>query len=206
MLGSTIHKYRNMQPDIFILDSFFENMCFTELIDKISVFPYEKQKCNTLLTLNKPEDQLLLFNTAKIYKIFRKPLDLENIYGTINLMKEEQSIPELPIEDVYALLIQLNCSLGANGTHYLVSAILHCYYHETFSFSLDDIINIVAFKHNTDYKTVKGAIRTAVTKVNSSDLSHIKSPLLKMLEVRKDITPKNFLEILTTYFRIKTKK
>lgn len=203
--NSTIHKYFNIQPDVFILDSFYKDMSFTELIDKISVYPNEKQKCNTLLTLNKPEDHLQLFNTAKVYRIFRKPLDLENLYATITLMKEEQDIPELLIEDVYALLIQLNCSLSAKGTHYLVSAILHCYYYDSFSFSLDDIITLVSMQHNTDANSVKGAIRTAVSKINSSDLSHIKNPMLKTLVIKKDITPKVFLEILTTYFRMKNK-
>lgn len=202
---SALDKYLKTKPDIFILDSFSENMSYTELLDRISVSATEKLKCNTLITLDKPEDKLHLVNTAKVYKIFNKPIDLDYLYGTINLMRSEQSFAELQIEEIYILLLQLNLSLTSNGTHYLVSAILQCYYYPDAFSSLDNIFSIVATQHNVSELTVRNAIRSALNKINLSEISQTKNPLLKLLYTQKNITPKFFLEIINTYFRIKKK-
>lgn len=164
---STLCKYFEIEPDVFILDSFSTGMSYTEVIDRISVSPTEKQKCNTLITLDKPEDKLSLLNTAKVYKIFNKPLDLEYLYGTINLMRSEQSPSVLNVEEIYNLLLQLNFSLTAKGTHYFVSAILQCYYYPDAFSSLDNIFKIVGVQHNVDEVTIRNAMRSALKRFNT---------------------------------------
>lgn len=160
-------KYFETEPDIFILDSFSNNMSYIEVLDRISVSPSEKQKCNTLITLDNPEDKLLLLNTAKVYKIFHKPLDLDYLYSTINLMRSEKTVSELSIEEIYSLLLHLNFSLTAKGTHYFVSAILQCYYYPDAFSSLDNIFRIVGVQHNVEETTVRNAMRSALKRFNT---------------------------------------
>ena len=49
---SILKQYYDFRPDIFILDTSFKNIKYTDIIDKLSFDDNEKFKCNTLLFYN----------------------------------------------------------------------------------------------------------------------------------------------------------
>lgn len=203
---SALNKYLEFKPNILILDSHFTDISYIEIIDRLCTIPLEKKKCNTILTINKPQDQLALKNTAKIYQIFNKPLDYNKLLETINLMKCEFKVEDLTLYELDFLLLHLNFNLKSNGTRYIESAIIQCYYYPTLLCSLDGIFNIIAKQYNTTSETVRDGMRSALNPLNNSRIYEHPHPLTKLFDINRNITPKYFLETIVTYLLMKKNK
>lgn len=137
---SALQKYLEIKPNVFILDSYFTDICYTDILDRICITLDEKKKCNTIVTVNNNREQLLLQDVEKVYKILKKPLNLCNLYNTINTMVKESQIIELKEVEVASLLLKLNFHVGSEGSRYLISAITYCYYFPNALYSLKRII------------------------------------------------------------------
>lgn len=133
---SALQKYLEIKPNVFILDSYFTDICYTEVIDRICIIPDEKKKCNTIVTVNNNKEQLLLQNVEKVYKILKKPLDFYSLYNTVSSMIKETKIIELKEIEVASLLLSFNFHIGSEGSRYLISAITYCYYFPNALYSL----------------------------------------------------------------------
>ncbi len=162
----TLKKYFDIEPDIFILDSHFQNMNYAEIIDRISTKPNEMQKCNTLVTINKLEDKLCLQNVAKIYKIFLKPLDMTLLSNTIKTIGEEKASEDITLEEIQALLISLRFNITSRGTKYIITAILQNYYYTSLFPKLDNLFEAIAYQYNVTPDSVREAIRGALIPLN----------------------------------------
>ncbi|MCI8621228.1 MAG: hypothetical protein HFJ50_05810 [Clostridia bacterium] len=203
--ASICRAYFEINPNVFILDSSCNKISYTDILDKISDTPNEKQKRNTLITLDKLNDNLKLVNMSKVYQVFPKPLNLSEIYSTINLMKDKQNTKYLSQEEIYSLFLNLNLSLNSKGTHYLVCAVLQWYYNPISIRSLDNIFNFIASQYDVSKMSVRSAVRRTINSIPLSNLDHIKDPFLKKLTNSELLTPKTFLNIITKYFREKKK-
>lgn len=197
---SALQKYLEINPNIFILDSYFTDICYTDIIDRICITLDEKKKCNTIVTVNNSKEQLLLQDTAKIYKILKKPLNLCTLSLTISSMITESQIIELKEIEVASLLLSLKFHIGSEGCRYLTSAIIHCYYFPNSIYSLIGVYKSVAKQHEVPIETVKEAIRSALLPINRYGIE-TDDNILKLLDNKRNITPKFFLEVVTTYFR-----
>lgn len=87
--SSTIKKYLEIEPNIFILDSNFTDIKTLEIIDRLSISPIEKRKKNTILTISEPYKPFLIENVSKVYQFLYRPFDNEKLLNTINQMKLE---------------------------------------------------------------------------------------------------------------------
>ena len=197
--NTTVNTYFKIEPDIFILDSHFKEMCYTEIIDKISVLPSEKWKCNTILTLDKIDNQFFLENTAKIYRILYKPLILNKVSEVINLMKAELVAPKITMQEIKLLLLSLGFNINTKSAYYMACAIMQCYYYPSMLLSLNDICDVVALQLNTTAETIKEGLRSSLISLNKYGVSPTEDPLLSLLGFNRNITPRFFLEIITTY-------
>lgn len=70
----TLNAYTQVRPSIFILDSFFSDLKYTDILDKLTNLDNERNKCNTVITVNNDKEQLLLRNAKKVHSILKKPL------------------------------------------------------------------------------------------------------------------------------------
>lgn len=204
--NATLNKYLYVEPDIFVLDSDFKDLNYLDIINRLSTIVNERKKCNTLITTNNKEDLFYLQNIAKIYKAFSKPVVLETLIDTINLMKKEITVEELTIQEINALFLMIGLGLGSNGVHYLSSAIVQCYYQPSLLNSLDTILNLIAYQYNVKPESVRESMRSTLERLNKNTITFTNNPLLKLLDTERNITPKYFLDIITTYFQIKKKK
>lgn len=203
---STINNYFETKPDVLVLDSNISDIHYTQIINKLSVEIKEKQNINTIVTISDFEQKNYLEDVAKVYKIFYKPLDYKKLLETINLIKYETSIPELTISELDYLLMRLNFSVFSNGTYFIKSAILQCYYYPDYLKSLDNILNLIAYQYNVTTKTVREGIRSALIPLNNRITYNKSEPLLKIFDSSRNITPKYFLETIVTYLRFKKTK
>ncbi len=125
---STIKKYLEIEPNIFVIDSNFTDIKTLDIIDRLSVSPLERRKKNTILTISETKETFLLENVLKVYQVLYRPFDNNKLLNIINQMKLEFSIPNLTEEELNMYLLPLDFNINSNGCHYLKSAILHSYY------------------------------------------------------------------------------
>lgn len=203
---STLNKYLKIEPDLFVLDSHFKEMCYTEIIDRISVFPNEKQKCNTILTLDRADSHIILENTSKIYGILHKPIIFDKLSKIINLMKCELTAKNLTVEEIRILLLSLGLHLNTKGTYYMASAIMQCYYYPSMLYSLNDICRIVALQCDTTPELIKEGLRCSLMPLNKYGINSTTDSILSLLNSNRNITPSFFLEVITTYLHRKKDK
>lgn len=142
---NTLTAYFNIEPDVFILDSYFTDIKYTEILDKLSMIPNNNRISNTIVTVNNKKEQLYLKNTSRVYRILQKPFKLDNLLNTIHLLINEMKYEELTKSEIDSLLLQLNFHLGSNGTKYIRTAIFQCYYYPSIFNSLDDIFRLIAY-------------------------------------------------------------
>lgn len=163
---TTINKYLKIEPDIFILDSQFDKMSYNDILSKIALFPMEYDKCNTLLTLNSFNEANELDYTAKIYRIFRKPIKEQKLLETIHLMTKTSNISRLNVNELNTLLLNLNLNISKKCCHYMIDAITQCYYYPYLIYSLNEVFDIVALKHGVTSSTIKEGLRASLIRLN----------------------------------------
>ena len=201
---STLNTYLKLRPNILILDTAFNDLNYVAILNHLNNLDDERFKCNIILTINSSNDLLLLNSTQKIHNIFPKPIDYQQFSKTIQIMKKELMYKEISSDEINFLLLKLNFNIGSNGCDYLRTAIFYCYYNPNALKSLDGIYDFISKQYNTDVKTVKSAIRSALVPLNNSYQLNAKNNLFNIFDKsRKIITPKYFLEAFVTFLHYK---
>lgn len=203
----TLNVYHSLSPQILILNSRLDDMSFNETIDRLSSTVSERNKCNILLTLDKEEDMNSLTNLSKIWKIFKNPLDYDELIETIDNMKSYFEIPTLKEDDLDSMLLDLNFHLGADGTKYMKTAIVECYYDKSMFHALDNIYSIVAKIKNKTEKEIRDGMRSSIIPLNKYGSFNTDDNVLKLLKLSKSVGVKFFLEVFVTHLHeIKNKE
>lgn len=203
---STLTSYKKLEPNILILDSNFTDIKYTEIIDRISLSPMERNKCNIILTIEHEQKINTLKNVCKINQIFYKPIKYVELLKQLELMKSEYELKDITDDELNYYLLPLNFSINSNGCIYLKSAISHYYYYPKRFNSLNDIYILISSEYNITPKEVKYAIRNSLVSLNNYRNSIKGNSILKLFDETRDITPKYFLDIFVTYLRIKKNK
>lgn len=196
----TLNMYNNLNPQVLILDSGFDDindMSYIEILDRLSTV-FERNKCNILITLDKPDDIISLTNVTKIWKIFKKPLNYDKLMKTINDMKNFFEFPILLEDDLDSILLDLNFHLGADGTKYMKTAIVECFYDKSLFHSLDNIYSIVAKTKNKTVKEIRDGMRSSLIPLNKYGSYNTDNTLLHLLS-NGNVGTKYFLEVFVTY-------
>ena len=195
----TINEYFKIEPDVFILDSKFNRMNYNDILEKIAQFPLERDKCNTILTLNTLTEANILDYTSKIYRILRKPIIEKKLLETIHLMIKPADIPKLNTNELNTLLLKLNLDISNKCTGYMISAIKQCYYYPYLIYSLNDVFKVVALEYNTSESTIKEGLRASLIRLNKYGTVMKTNSILDLLNTSETITPRFFIEVVTTY-------
>ena len=202
--NSTIKKYLEIEPNIFILDSNFTDIKTLEIIDRLSISPIERRKKNTILTISEQNQPFLLENALKVYQVLYRPFDNSKLLNTINQMKLEFKIPDLTEEELNMYLLPLDFNVNSNGCHYLKSAIFQYYYYTNKFNSLDDLFFKVALEYGISSREVRDGIRSALIPFNRYKDYNTSKPIMKFFDLTKDpITPKYFISTFVTYLKLK---
>ena len=122
---STIKEYLSSKPDILLLDLELPNLYGIEVIDKLSLDIIEKKKCNIIITTGNDLMKQDITNALKIYKIFSKPYDYEDLLSTI---KEIGGLnEELDKKEIKEFFASFNINPYSRGTRYIADAIQLAY-------------------------------------------------------------------------------
>lgn len=201
-----INSYNEVNPSVLVMDTNFKDLNSYEIINRLSSTKRESKNCNIILTANLDEPIKTVSNTEKIYKILFKPIKFSELENAIDNICLNSQIPELDELQLQLLLLDLKFNLNSLATKYLIEAIHQCYYFPHLLKSLDDIIKLVAFKFNVNEKTVKFSFRNALKPLNNYRYSITESAFVNLFDNMRNITPKYFLEVITTYLHKTAKK
>lgn len=200
-----LNKYNEINPHIFILDSNFKDMKSTEIIDRISSTIVEKRFSNILLTLNDLKEQNNFLDVSKIYKFLEKPkLTSDILYNTVKQMDNENHYDNFNDRQLNTLLASMGIIVTSPRTKLLIEAIKECYYNNHLACKLNDVMEILSYKHNGySVEAIQSAFRSVLAPINQNRNNFINHPLIKRFDPSKNISPRLFLETITEYLYIK---
>lgn len=197
----TFEEYNKLKPDLLLLDLDMPRMNGLEIINQLSKDPYEKQKCNIIVISGNASMRYDLLNTAKIYKIIPKPVDLQNVLDDINLFASELSTPqEVTPKKIRDLLCELNIQPYSKSGKYVFEALEIVLEDPYILENIKDLYYKISKKNNVSYNTVKWGIRNSISLMNR--LISIKNlrMIFRIYDNERNITPKYFFTMILEYF------
>lgn len=204
---ATLNKYYETQPDILVINSNFEDMDYTEIINKLSTTSHERKNCNIIITLENSNEKIIFNFVAKLYKLMYLPLNYKEIKMTIEYYKIDNNICDEPTNDnLTALFYKLNLYNELVGSKYLKYAIQKCYEKPELKSSLINLFNLISKEFEVSTESVRPAMRNALKSVNKYKDDIGNKGILKLFENEDYITPKNFIRIITDYYLMQQKK
>lgn len=197
-------KYNEINPHIFILDSHFQDMETTEILERLSSTYVEKRNSNIILTIDNLKEQNKFLDVSKIYKFVEiNKLNQQLLYEIVKQMDKENKYDDLSDKQINTLLATMNIIVTSPRTKLLIEAIKECYYNTNLSCNLGEVMKILSFKHNGySVEAIQSAFRGALAPLNYNREKLQNHPVVKMFDPSKNISPKVFLETITEYLYI----
>ena len=194
---STIKEYLSNKPDILLLDLELPNLNGIEVINKLSLDIIEKKKCNIIITTGNDFMKQDITNASKIYKIFSKPYDYEDLLSTIKeIGGSNEELDKKAIKEFFA---SFNINPYSRGTRYIADAIQLAYNDIDLLSNVTELYKKVAILNNEKVNRIQRSIRSSIDIINS----HISKEQLRSFFHIYDndiITPKYFFTIVVDYF------
>lgn len=194
----TLEKYLEIKPDVLLLDLDLPSISGIEVINFLSRFSEERNKCNIIVISGNIELLYTLCNTAQVYRIIHKPANLQYILQTI---KEIQFRPtEIDQKELKKLLTSLKFKVYATNVSYLITAINLAYEKPYLLNNIKDLYSVVASKNNVSPNTIKWSIRNSIGALNRTTTIDEICSIFELKHRIDGITPKQFITLVVEYF------
>lgn len=198
-----LSTYLKIKPNIFILDSHFNDINSTEIIDRLSITYNEGNNSNILLTANSAEEQVTFVNVSKIYKFFKKPVKLRNLYNTISQMNEKYKYDDFNENEMNVLLRELGFVINSPCTDLMIEAITECYHFTYLIHDLKSLFEILSYHHkDMDEEAIRSSLRTSLKPLNRKRHILQNHPIVMQFEQGKNISPGRFLDVFLISLQI----
>lgn len=194
-----IKKYKEIRPDILILDLQLPTVNGVDIINNLSLEEQERKKCNIIVVSGTNELRYNLFNTCKIYRIFPKPVNIDDILISIKQISDDIITSTTLDNNIKKFLFSLNFNLYSDGTQYLIEAIKLASNNPTLLKNIKNIYHIISIRHSVSEDSVKWSIRNAIDTMNKNTNNSELTSKLNISLYRK-ITPKLFITIILSQF------
>ena len=201
----TLSMYLEINPDILILDNSLPDMAVEDIVNRLSVNPVERKKCNTILTL--PLNYTIKMNNyRKISEVIYKPFKNNELNNVIREIAIDYNTPDLEVGEIDWLLQSLNFNCLSGGYRYMIKAISYCYYRPDKLEYLNNVLKYLAYEFNTTESQVRDSLNASIRPFNNSFEYNCPDDLIKVLYNNgRKLSLKDFLERIVIYL-IKTKK
>ena len=120
-----INKYLSIQPDVLLLDLNMPKATGFEVINKLSTYPKEKEKCNIIVMTGESAMQVSLYNMSKVYSILPKPVGFEVVLDKVKELAHENE--EIDISELKRILLELRINIYSNSYRYLIALVTLAY-------------------------------------------------------------------------------
>ena len=195
---STLEKYLEIKPDVLLLDLDLPKITGIEVINFLSRFSEERDKCNIIVVSGSVELLSNLCNTAQVYRVIKKPANMQYILDSI---KEISFRPtEIDQKELKKLLTSLRFKVYAKNVSYLITAINVAYERPYLLNNIKDLYSVVASKHNLSPTTIKWSIRNSIGSLNRSTTIDEICSIFEINHGIDNMTPKQFITLVVEYF------
>ena len=194
-----IKKYLNIQPDVLLLDVNMPKATGFEVINTLSTYPNEKEKCNIIVMTGETAMQVKLYNMSKVYSILPKPVGFEVVLEKVKELAHENE--ELDFSKLKDILLEFRINVYSNSYKYLISLITLAYNQPSLLRNIKDLYIQVAKQYHVSPYTIKWSIR------NISDILNRTASIDKICDIfnlkyRPDsISPKFFITLIIEYLK-----
>ena len=197
----TLTKYHEIQPNILVIHSDFKDNIFTEVINELSTTSQERNNSNIILWEKDENYKIKLNYWAKIYQVFDIRHDSKDLKDSIEQYNLDHYIFYEPSEEnLIALFYKIDLYNRFLGAKYFREAIMQCYKVPELMDDLDGIYSFIEEKCKVPYDSIRPAMRRALKPVNSLRNLSNNTGVFKLFENEDYITPKNFIQIITTHY------
>lgn len=194
-----INKYLNIQPDVLLLDLNMPKATGFEVINTLSTYPNEKEKCNIIVTTGEAAMQVNLYNMSKVYSILPKPVGFEVVLEKVKELAHEND--ELNIAELKRILVELRINVYSNSYKYLISLVTLAYNQPSLLRNIKDLYIRVAKQYHVSPYTIKWSIRN-ISEIINRTASIDKICDIFNLTYRPDsISPKFFITLIIEYLK-----
>ena len=194
----TIKDYFDLKPDVLLLDLNMPKINGLDVINTIGKDTEERSKCNIIVVSGSSEYLYKLYNTAQVYRVIHKPVDLDYVLKTIKEIPLKNK--EIEQKKLKGLLAELRLSIFSTRVQQLITAINLAYEKPFLLNNIKDLYVEVAKIYNVSPKTIKWSIRTSIDTLNRSVSIDTLCSVFS-LKFRPDtVTPKYFITLIVEYF------
>lgn len=200
-----LKMYNQINPNVFVLGSHFADMDSPEIITRLSNETIEKRTTNIILTLNNLTEQNKFLDVSKIYKFVEiSKIDSKILYNLIKQIYEINKHDDFDEKSLNILLSSMGIIVTSPRTKLLIEAINECYYNPILANNLNDLLNLISYKHNGySPEAIRSAFRGALEPLNYNRKRLENHPLGKWFDPLCNISPKLFLQTITEYLYVK---
>ena len=195
----TIKDYFDLKPDVLLLDLNMPKINGLDVINTIGKYAEEKSKCNIIVVSGSSEYLYKLYNTAQVYRVIHKPVDLDYVLKTIKeIPLKNTGIDQKRLKE---LLAELRLSIFSTRVQQLITAINLAYEKPFLLNNIKDLYVEVAKIYNVSPKTIKWSIRTSIDTLNRSVSIDNLCSVFSLKFRPETVTPKYFITLIVEYFR-----
>ena len=195
----TIKDYFDLKPDVLLLDLNMPKINGLDVINTIGKDTEERSKCNIIVVSGSSEYLYKLYNTAQVYRVIHKPVDLDYVLKTIKeIPLKNTGIDQKRLKE---LLAELRLSIFSTRVQQLITAINLAYEKPFLLNNIKDLYVEVAKIYNVSPKTIKWSIRTSIDTLNRSVSIDALCSVFSLKFRPETVTPKYFITLIVEYFR-----
>ena len=195
----TIKDYFDLKPDVLLLDLNMPKINGLDVINTIGKDTEERSKCNIIVVSGSSEYLYKLYNTAQVYRVIHKPVDLDYVLKTIKeIPLKNTGIDQKRLKE---LLAELRLSIFSTRVQQLITAINLAYEKPFLLNNIKDLYVEVAKIYNVSPKTIKWSIRTSIDTLNRSVSIDTLCSVFSLKFRPETVTPKYFMTLIVEYFR-----
>ena len=195
----TIKDYFKLQPDVLLLDLNMPKINGIDVINTIGKFAEERSKCNIIVVSGSSDYLYKLYNTAQVYRVIHKPVNLDYMLQTIKEIPMKNK--EINQKELKKLLAELRLSIFSTRVQQLITAINLAYEKPYLLNNIKDLYIEVAKIYNLSPKTIKWSIRTSIDTLNRSVSIDTLCSVFSLKFRPETVTPKYFITLIVEYFR-----
>lgn len=194
-----INKYLSIQPDVLLLDLNMPKATGFEVINALSIYPKEKEKCNIIVMTGEVAMQVNLYNMSKVYSILPKPVGFEVVLEKIKELAHENE--EIDISELKRILLELRINIYSNSYRYLIALVTLAYNQPSLLRNIKDLYIRVAKQFKVSPYTVKWSIRSISDVLNRTDSIDKICDIFKLSYRPDSISPKFFITLIIEYLK-----
>lgn len=195
----TIKDYFDLKPDVLLLDLNMPKINGLDVINTIGKYTEERSKCNIIVVSGSSEYLYKLYNTAQVYRVIHKPVDLDYVLKTIKeIPLKNKGIEQKKLKESLA---ELRLSIFSTRVQQLITAINLAYEKPFLLNNIKDLYVEVAKIYSVSPKTIKWSIRTSIDTLNRSVSIDTLCSVFSLKFRPETVTPKYFITLIVEYFR-----